>query len=68
MECGKHPRPRNILEKPRTKSDYDPKPSQRYHRCLRGDRAGSCICDYYDFPQLRQDRENLDPKYKASKF
>ena len=56
MVCGKHRRPLALRKAAAgTKSPDRP----RYTRRLQhGDKRGSCVCDYTDFPELLRERQN----------
>lgn len=65
MDCGKHARPHHV-EEPRTPLGYMPKVEQRYYRKLaRDEMRGSCICDYYNYPELKKERINAKTSTKV---
>lgn len=69
MLCGKHVRPDFVPENLRVEG-CEPTSWQCYkkkfnRKMAKGEKAGSCICDYWSFPQLLKERTSLSASYKV---
>lgn len=64
MLCGKHVSPPNILE--HSGFRLESRKELYFRPLLPGEKHGECLCDYYGFPELLQERTQVSSEVEVS--